>query len=108
MYDMSGTVGCRWALSAERSGGGGGETPHSWMLVDVGRPAAPPRVPPKPPHRRCFETEGVFRNSFETPSPRINFQQVRNRKWHYSYFNGTVYRTDVASIIFYQCQYFSF
>ena len=66
---MNGTVGCRWVLRKRGAEPGG----DSWMLVDVGRPAAPP------PHRRCFETEGAFQNSFETPSPSINFQQLRNR-----------------------------
>ena len=43
---MNGAVGCRWALrkhGAERVGRGGA---HLWMLVDVGRPAAP--TPPRP------------------------------------------------------------
>ena len=72
------------AEEAVEEGGkvGWGGLARSWMLVDVGRPAARPPTPPAPPpKKKCFETGGVFRNSFETPSPspRINFQQLRNR-----------------------------
>ena len=70
---MNGTVGCHWALrtlGVERRGGEGG---HSWMLVDVGRPSPPPKEGVSK-HKACFET--VSKHA----SPRINFQQLRNRQ----------------------------
>ena len=87
-------------LGAERGEEQRGGGADSWMLVDFGRPAPPP-------HRRCFETEGLFPQESTSNNSRIDngishtlMLLYTGLLWHQSYLtNANIFLVSITITI---------